>query len=115
MNKIKVQVKVSNDGLISFAQGPNGEILYIAANPAIENKDRSDADVKKFIERKQYILENDHHLKFPDEYKLIQEVDADQAAMIMGLPTLTHRDLAVNDLRKGVKAVSEAAMKSIKG
>lgn len=115
MNNIKVKVKVSNDGLISFAQGPNGEILYIAASPALENKPQSDKEVRGFLERKQYILENDHHLKFPDEYKLIQEVDADQASMIMGLPTLTHRDLAVNDLRKGVKAVSESAMKSIKG
>lgn len=115
MNKIKVKVKVSQDGLISFAQGPQGEILYIAANPAIENKDRSDSDVKKFIERKQYILEDDHHLKFPDEYKLIQEVDADEASLIMGLPKLTHMDLAKHDLRRGIKAVSEGAIRDIKG
>lgn len=115
MNNIKVKVKVSQDGLVSFAQGPSGEILYIAANPAIENKPQSDTEVRRFLEVKQYILENDHHLRFPDEYRLIQEVDADQASMVMGLPTLTHRDLAINDLRKGVKAVSEAAMKSIKG
>lgn len=110
MSDIKIQLKADKHERLVFAQGPNGEVVYIEAFPGL-----SPTDMHKFKERRDAVLEHDHHLKHPEEYITLKEVSSSEGEMLMGLPKLTGVTLAQNDMRKGIKVASAQALKDIKG
>lgn len=110
MTDIKIKLKSARNQSVVFAEGPNGEILFIQEFPGLPVD-----DMRKFRERRDAILEQNHHLQYPDQYQLIKEVSSSEGEMMMGLPKLTGMDLAKHDLRRGIQVVSAEAMKEIKG
>lgn len=110
MNKYKIVLRGDKQQRIAFAQGEKGEILYISLFPG-----STQTDPRVYVPLQQRILNNDHHLKYPDEYVTIKEVDQSEAMMLFGFPEITPLIAATNDLRQGIKVVSERAMKEIRG
>lgn len=110
MTDIKIKLKRDLKEFLVFAEGPNGEVLYIEAFPGL-----APTDMRHYKERRDAILDDNHHLKHPEDYALIKEVSSSEGEMLMGLPKLTGMDLAKHDLRRGIQVVSAEAMKEIKG
>lgn len=111
MSHYQIELKADSGYNVAFAQGEKGEILYISHFPGKE----MEISMGKYVEMQKRILDDDHHLKFPDEYITIKHVNQSEAQMMFGLPEITPLVAASHDLRQGIKIVSEKAMKEIKG
>jgi hypothetical protein len=61
------------------------------------------------------ILDNNHHIKSPDEYNVIKSVAPNEASIMFGLPELSPVLIAQADMRRGIKTVTAEAMKEIIG
>jgi len=108
---VPIQLKSDKDQIIAFAQGPAGEVLFISAFPGAEAEPDPGA-IKKLRDA---ILNDDHHIKQPNEYITIKEINSNQGVFEIGLPPLTGLDLIKYDLRQGIRQVSEQSLKDIKG
>ena len=106
-----IQLKTDKTKTIAFAEGPAGEILYISAFPGMEQ----DVNPTKYKQLRDRILDNNHHIKSPDEYTVIKNVSPTEATVMFGLPELTPVLMAQSDLRRGITTVTEHAMKEIRG
>lgn len=113
MNKYDyfIQLKADKTKTIAFAEGPAGEILYVSAFPGMEK----DVDPHKYKQLRDRILDNNHHIKAPDEYTVIKNVSPNEASLMFGLPELTPVLIAQSDMRRGIKTVTAEAMKEIRG
>ena len=109
-DKYKIVLKADKEQRIAFAQGEKGEILYVSLFPGT-----TQTDPRTYLPLRDRIIDHDHHLKHPDEYVTIKEVDQSEATMLFGLPEITPFTAAQNDLRQGIKVVSEQALREIKG
>lgn len=110
MNKYKITLRSDKENNIAFAQGENGEVLYISAFPGAES-----INMDKYTQLRDAILNSNHHLNHYKEYITLKEVDQTEAMMMFGLPEITPLTAAQHDLRKGIQVVSEKAMREIKG
>lgn len=106
-----IQLKTDKTRTIAFAEGPAGEILYISAFPGMER----DVDPAKYKQLRDRILDNNHHIKSPEEYTVIKNVSPSEATVMFGLPELTPILMAQSDLRRGITTVTAEAMKEIRG
>lgn len=106
-----IQLKADKTKTIAFAEGPAGEILYIAAFPGLEQ----DVDPHKYKQLRDRILDNNHHIKSPDEYTVIKNVSPTEATIMFGLPELNPVLMSQSDMRRGIRTVTGEAMKEIKG
>lgn len=113
MNKYdyKIDLKTDKTSTIAFAEGPAGEILYVSAFPGKEQ----DVDPYKYKQLRDRILENNHHIKSPDEYNVIKTVSPNEASLMFDLPELTPTLISQADMRRGIKTVTAEAMKEITG
>jgi hypothetical protein len=109
-NSYKIKLKADKRQTIAFAQGERGEILYMALFPGSPVTDPS--VFQPLMDR---ILDHDHHLKHPDEYITIKEVDQSEGRIMFGFEELTPIMAATNDMRRGIKVASAQAIKDIKG
>lgn len=106
-----IQLKADKTNTIVFAEGPAGEILYVSAFPGLEQ----DVDPYRYKQYRDRILDNNHHLKAVDEYKVLKTVSPTEASMMFGLPELSPRLIAQSDMRRGIQTVTAEAIKEIKG
>ena len=106
-----IQLKTDKTKTIAFAEGPAGEILYVSAFPGMEQ----DVDPYKYKQLRDRILENNHHIKSPNEYSVIKNVSPSEARIMFGLPELTPTLIAQADMRRGIQTVTAEAMKEIVG
>jgi len=106
-----IQLKTDSTKTVAFAEGPAGEILYIAAFPGNEES----VDPYKYKTLRDRILDNNHHIKAPDEYNVIKNVSPSEASMMFGLPELSPTLIAQADMRRGIQTVTAEAIKEIKG
>jgi hypothetical protein len=106
-----IQLKTDKTKTIVFAEGPAGEILYIAAFPGLEQE----VDPYRYKQYRDRILDNNHHIKAADEYKVIKTVSPYEASVMFGLPELSPSLIAQADMRRGIQTVTAAAIKEIKG
>jgi len=106
-----IQLKTDSTRTIAFAEGPAGEILYISAFPGMEQ----DVDPYRYKQLRDRILENNHHIKSPEEYSVIKNVSPSEASVMFGLPELSPTLIAQADMRRGIKTVTAEAMKEIIG
>jgi len=107
----KINLKTDKTKTIAFAEGPAGEILYISAFPGMEK----DVDPHKYKQLRDRILDNNHHIKAPDEYTVIKEVSPTEASAMFDLPELTPVLMGQADMRRGIQTVTAEAIKEIKG
>lgn len=106
-----INLKSDKDRTIAFAEGPAGEVLYIAAFPGLEEQ----VDKYKYKQYRDRILNDNHHVKSPNEYVTIKEVQPNEATIMFGLPELSPILMAQADLRQGIKTVTAGAIREIKG
>lgn len=106
-----IQLKTDKTKTIAFAEGPAGEILYVAAFPGMEE----DVDPHKYKQLRDRILDNNHHIKSPDEYTVIKTVSPSEASVMFGLPELSPVLMSQADMRRGITTVTAEAMKEIRG
>lgn len=107
----KINLKTDKTKTIAFAEGPAGEILYISAFPGMEK----DVDPHKYKQLRDRILDNNHHIKSPDEYTVIKEVSPTEASAMFDLPELTPVLMSQADMRRGIQTVTSEAIKEIRG
>jgi len=106
-----IQLKTDKTKTIAFAEGPAGEILYIAAFPGMEQE----VDPAKYKQLRDRILDNNHHIKAPDEYTVIKTVSPSEATVMFGLPELSPVLISQADMRRGITTVTAEAIKEIRG
>lgn len=106
-----INLKSDEGRNIAFAEGPAGEVLYIAAFPGLEDQ----VDKHKYKQLRDRILNDNHHVKSPDTYVTIKTVSPNEATLLFGLPELSPILMAQADLRQGIQTVTAGAIKEIKG
>jgi len=106
-----INLKSDKDRTVAFAEGPAGEILYIAAFPGLEEQ----VDKYQYKQLRDRILNDNHHVKSPDAYVTLKAVSPNEATLLFGLPELSPILMAQADLRQGIKTVTAGAIKEIKG
>lgn len=106
-----IQLKTDTTKTVAFAEGPSGEVLYISAFPGLEET----VDPHKYKQLRDRILDNNHHLKHPEEYSVLKDVSPTEASTLFGLPELSPELMANSDLRRGIVTVTSDAIKEIKG
>lgn len=106
-----IQLKTDKTKTIAFAEGPAGEVLYIAAFPGMEQ----DVDPHKYKQLRDRILDNNHHIKAPEEYTIIKTVSPSEASLMFGLPELSPVLMSQADMRRGITTVTAEAIKEIRG
>lgn len=106
-----IHLKTDRTKTIAFAEGPAGEVLYIAAFPGMEEA----VDPHKYKQLRDRILDNNHHIKAPEEYTIIKTVSPSEASLMFGLPELSPILMSQADMRRGITTVTAEAMKEIRG
>lgn len=107
--KYRITIKTDKAHMIVFAEGERGEILYIAEFPGLKGSPHA------YLQRRDRILNDNHHIKSPEAYVVLKEVDQSEGMALFGLPEITPLTAAQHDLRQGIQVVSERALKEIKG
>lgn len=114
MVDIILKMKFSKECSLAIVEGPRGEILFCDdLRPVFP--DLQFAGTKTFLEVRDAVLDNDYHINHPEKFITMKEFPASRGVLEAGLPPLTGEQLAKHDLRRGIKVVTEEAMKQIKG